>query len=171
MMMHSLASYLLKDAVCESDSMEHAADPNLPLSFHFTSRTDHYSTAAGSFLLMPLPWSAEGKDATAAALLAEPKRTGDLEAASSRARTHAVAHIRLPAGYALQEVPADVHQESPFGSFRMHYEVKGDLLTAARSVDLTALRVPAKDVPQYATFLKAMDDETARQIVLKKQSL
>ena len=167
-MMHSLANYLLKDAVCESDSIEHAADPNLPLLFHFVCHADHYSTSAGSFLLMPLPWSSKGKDTDAAALLAEPKRTSDLEAASSRARSRAIAHIHLPAGYAPQELPTDVHQESPFGSFRMHYEVKGDLLTATRAVDMTALRVPAKDVLQYAAFLKAVSDETARQIVLKK---
>ena len=167
-MMHSLADYLLKDAVCDSDSLDHAADPNLPISFHFTTHTDHYSTSAGSFLLMPLPWSREGKEDSVAALLAEPKRTGDLEAASSRARARAVAHIRLPAGYAPQEMPADVHQETPFGSFRTHYEVKDGVLTATRAEDLTAMRVPAHDVPQYAAFLKAMNDETTREIVLKK---
>ena len=168
-MMHSLADYLLKGAVCESDSLDHADDTNLPLSFHFTTHTDHYSTLAGSFLLMPLPWNGESKESSVAALLAEPKRMGELEAASSRARTRSVACIRLPAGYVPEEVPADVHQETPFGAFRTHYEVKDGLLTATRTAELTALRVSAKDVPQYAAFLKAMNDETARQIVLKKQ--
>jgi transglutaminase-like putative cysteine protease len=167
-MMHSLASFLLKSAVCDTDSLDHAADPNLPLLFHFASHTDHYGTPAGSFLLLPLPWSTEAEESSVAALLSEPARTGDLEAASSRARTRAVAHIRLPAGYAPQELPADVHQETPFGSFQTHFEFKAGLLTATYAEDLTAMRVPARDVPQYAAFLKAINDETARQIVLKK---
>ncbi len=167
-MMHSLADFLLKGAVCDSDSLEHAADPNLPVSFHFTCHTDRYGTSAGSFLLLPLPWNGEDKDSDVSALLAEPHRTGDLEAASSRARERAVAHIRLPAGYVPQELPADAHEETPFGSFQTHYEVKDGVLTATRAEDLTAVRVPARDVPQYAAFLKAMNDETGRQIVLKK---
>ncbi len=167
-MMHSLADFLLKGAVCDNNSLEHAADPNLPVSFHFTCHADHYSTSAGSFLLMPLPWNGEDKDSAVSALLEEPHRSGDLEAASSRARERAVAHIRLPAGYVPQELPADVHQETPFGSFQTHYEVKDGVLTATRAEDLTAVRVPARDVPQYAAFLKAMSDETTREIVLKK---
>ena len=117
---------------------------------------------------MPLPWKSEAKDRLVAALEAEPKRTQDLEASGFRTHTHSSAQIHLPAGYVPQELPADVHQETAFGLLQTHYEMKGDLLTVIRDVALTALRVPAQDVASYALFLKTIDEETTRQIILKK---
>ena len=166
--LHSLGNFLVKGAVFDSISMEHFDESNSPLVLHFTLHRDHNSTAAGLFLLLNLPWNGQTKESLAAALLAEPKHTQGLEVAASRVYTHCVARIHLPAGYAPQELPADVHQQTPFGSLQTHYAVTGDLLTATREVTLTALRVPAQNVSDYAAFLKAIDEETSRQLILKK---
>lgn len=166
--LHSLGNHLVKNAVFQSDSVEHFDEPSLPLVLHFTLRRDHDSISAGSFLLLSLPWNGQTKETLAAALLAEPKHTQDLEVAASRVHTHCAAQIHLPTGYAPQELPADVHQETPFGTLQTHYEIKGDLLTATRDVTLTALRVPAQNISDYAAFLKAIDEETSRQLIFKK---
>ena len=166
--LHSLGDFLVKDAVFESDHMENFDEPDLPLTLHFRLHQDHGSTPAGSFLLLSLPWNSQTKERFASALLAEPKHTRDLEVAASRIHTYCEAQIHLPAGYVPQELPADVHQETPFGSLQTHYMVTGDLLTVTRDVTFTALRVPAQEVLNYVAFLKVFNEETGRQIVLKK---
>ena len=163
----SLAAYLVKNALLDSGSWENRADPDMPLRFQFQYHADHASTTAGNFLLVPLPWASPDREKEAA-LLAKPGRTQDLESANSRSHTYDVLHLTFPAGYAPQELPADIHQETPFGSFKITYKMDGSVLEATRDILLTAMRIHAKDVPQYAAFLLALDQESERQLVLKK---
>jgi len=168
-MMQSLAAYLIKNATFESGGFENLTDLKLPLGLHLQYHVEHFSTPAGSFLLVPLFWNAESQDKTVTALLANSTRTEDLEAANSRGSDHSVVRLTLPAGYVPQEMPADVHQESPFGAYRITYRMDGNVLEATREITSTAMRVAAKDVPKYAAFFQAEDQDSERQIVLKKQ--
>ncbi len=163
----SLAGFLMKNALLESGSWENLSDPDAPLRFHFQYHIDHDSTPAGSFLLVPLSWASPDRG-RAASLLTKTARTQDLETANSRSRVHEVLRLTLPTGYVPQELPAEIHQETPFGSYRVSYQMSGGVLVATRDILLTAMRIPAKDVPQYAAFLAAMDVESQRQFVLKK---
>ena len=58
--------------------------------------------------------------------------------------------------------------ESPWGSYRFTYRLEGSVLHAESEVKLTALRVPASDFPNFIEFLRVMDKETHKQLVLKK---
>ncbi len=92
----------------------------------------------------------------------------DLELANERAASHSVVRLTFPVGYVPQDLPPDIEQKEPFGSFTIRYVLKDGVLEVTRDVDLTALRLPAKEVRQYAAFIKSVNQASDRQIVLKK---
>jgi tetratricopeptide (TPR) repeat protein/transglutaminase-like putative cysteine protease len=164
----SLAGFLMKNGMLDSGSWENLSDPDAPLRFRFQYHIDHDSTSAGSFLLVPLSWASPDRG-KAASLLTKTPRTQDLEAANSRSQMHEVLRLTLPTGYVPQEMPTEVHRETPFGSYKVTYQMSGGIVIATRDMLLTAMRIPAKDVAQYAAFLEALDVESQRQLLLKKQ--
>lgn len=166
--MRGMAGVLIKNAVFDGGGFDNLADPDPPLSLHFQYHVDHFSTPAGKFLLLPLPWNSEGEDKIAAALLADPLRTQDLELANARSDAHSVVRLAFPPGYVPQELPPDVHQQEAFGSFTLAYALKGGALEVTRDLALTALRLPAKDIGRYAAFLQAASQASGRPVVLKK---
>lgn len=162
-----LAQYLIKDAQVDSGSWEQLAMPDSPLRFHFQYHVSHDGTAAGTFLLATLPW-ASVEDSQQVALLQKPGRTEDLDAISSRGHSKDTLLLTLPAGYLPQDLPATIQRQSPFGEYTITYKMQGTTLTATRDILLTATRVDAKDVPDYAAFLMSLVQETERKLVLKK---
>ncbi len=76
--------------------------------------------------------------------------------------------LTFPPGYVPQELPPGVHQEAPFASFALTYRLKDGVLEVTRDLNLTALRLPAKDAGLYAAFLQTVSQASERQIVLKK---
>ena len=88
--------------------------------------------------------------------------------ADERGRYRSVLDLTLPAGYAPQELPTEVHGDTAFGSYRFTYRMDGSTLHAERDLTLTALRVTASSLAQYLSFLQTIEQECQRQLVLKK---
>jgi hypothetical protein len=86
----------------------------------------------------------------------------------SRAFTETV-HIRLPAGFEVDEVPDPVKLDAPFGSYRTTYDVKNGELVFSRTMAVRAGTIPLE---QYATvrgfFAKIRAAEAAPVVLARK---
>ena len=102
-------------------------------------------------------------------LLTDARREQDVETAVMRGHFLSSVRLELPAGYTPQELQPEVHGESPWGSYRITYRMEGSVLRAGSELKLTSLRVAASDFPRYLEFLRAIDKEARKQLVLKKQ--
>ena len=110
------------------------------------------------------------KSGSAERLLEGGQREQDADLAMSRGHFLSSLELELPAGYTPQDLQPEVHAESPWGSYRFTYRLEGNSLHAESDIKLTALRVSAGDFPKFIEFLRAMDQETHKQWVLKKSS-
>ena len=128
---------------------------------------ENFGSTAGNFLLTRLPWQGGG-DGVLPSLWNSPKRAQAIELSSYRGLYLGTARLQMPEGYAPQELPGEIKDETPWGRYRFNYKMENGTLLATREVLLTALRVEASDAPAYSAFLKAIQTESVRQIVLKK---
>jgi cellulose synthase operon protein C len=165
--LRGLGAALLEDARCETSSMQHLADPDRPLSLRFRYAVDRYSSRAGNFLLVRLPWR-YGDLSKFDALAADTARTRDMETSSMRGHFVSSVRLQLPDGFVPQELQPELNAESAWGSYRFTYRLEGNVLHARRELKLTPLRVTAAEFPRFVEFLRAFDSETKRQLVLKQ---
>jgi hypothetical protein len=86
------------------------------------------------------------------------------------ARAYAeTAHIKLPAGFAVDELPSPVKLALPFGSYDMQIEAQGDEIVFTRRLTTEAVTIPAE---QYAAvrgfFEKIMAAEQAPVVLARR---
>jgi tetratricopeptide (TPR) repeat protein len=165
--LRGIASRITENCRYESGSLEHLSDPDQPLTLGIQYHVDRYSSEAGSFLLVRLPWGMRTNSADD--LLTDAKREQDLEAGTMRGDYLSSVQLELPPGYTPQDLQPEAKGESPWGSYRITYRMDGRVLHAESELKLTPLRVAAKDVGSFLEFLRAVDKEAHRQLVLKKQ--
>ncbi|HEX5323939.1 MAG TPA: DUF3857 domain-containing protein, partial [Capsulimonadaceae bacterium] len=165
--LRQIATEFSSTAVYDTGSLGGLDDPDSPFTMQIQYHIDHFGAVAGGFLLAKLPWAHDDESALEAAL-ADPKRSQDVEVAEARGDYVTTLDLTMPAGYTPQDLQPDVSQDSPWGSFHMTYSVQGNVLHAVREYKLTALRVPLADVPKFLAFIKALNDETNKQVVYKK---
>jgi tetratricopeptide (TPR) repeat protein len=165
--LRAMATALLADTRCESSSVEQLENPDEPLRLSFAYRADRYSSTAGNFLLVRLPWLSSSA-ATVDRLLAGGPRQQDVELGMSRGRLTGSVRLTLPDGYVPQDLQPEVAQESPWGVYRYRYRVEGNVLHAEREFTLTPLRVGASEFAKLAEFLRGAEEEARKQVVLRK---
>jgi hypothetical protein len=158
---------LVENSRYESGAMEHLDDPNHPIEMRFKYQVERFSSTAGSFVLARLPWGLGHTSATEA-LLAGSARTQELEVAALRGHRVSTVDLELPAGYLPQDLLPEVKAETPWGSYRFTYTMEGSVLRSHADVKFTAFRVPAQDITRFVEFIKAVEQETKKQIVFKK---
>jgi tetratricopeptide (TPR) repeat protein/transglutaminase-like putative cysteine protease len=167
--LRSMTSGMGKGSEYESGNIENIGDPEKPIIIRLKYHTDDYASPAGSFLLFKLPWSAPYDDDTLSALQATPERSYDVELADQRGRHTSLVRIELPAGYVPQDLSPEVKIESPYGAFTFTYKMDGGVLDAQLDGTLTSFRIDAKEAGKYVDFLKSLQKEAEKQIVLKRQ--
>jgi tetratricopeptide (TPR) repeat protein/transglutaminase-like putative cysteine protease len=69
----------------------------------------------------------------------------------------------LPPGWKVEEVPAPVTIDSPFGRFTVRYQTAGGL-TAEGEIAFKAARVKAADYPAFRAFVAEVDRAMSRQV-------
>jgi hypothetical protein len=165
--LRGVASQITENCRYDSGSMSHLSDPDQPLVLGIKYHVDRYSSEAGNFLLVRLPWGLKMGDAES--LLADTQRVHDVETALMRGDFLSSVRLELPAGYTPQDLQPELHGDSPWGSYRITYRMEGKVLHADSELKLTSLRVPANEFPQYLEFLRAIDKDAREQLVLKKE--
>ena len=102
-------------------------------------------------------------------LLTDAQRQQDVETTGLRGDYESSIQLALPAGYTPQDLQPEAHGESPWGSYRITYRMEGNTLHAESELKVTALRIAAKEFPQFLEFLHGVDKGARQQLVLKKQ--
>ncbi len=77
--------------------------------------------------------------------------------------------IKLPVGYALDEIPEPVQIELPFASYRSSVAAKGDVLHFEREYVVKRVEVPAAQAAEFRKLEDAIVTDEKGMAVLKKQ--
>ncbi len=100
-------------------------------------------------------------------LLTEPERK--LPIVLQAGAYEETAHIKLPAGYAVDELPTPAKLSTPFGSYELRVEAPGDEVVLTRRLSTQAVTLP---VEQYAAvrgfYAQIMAAEQAPVVLAKK---
>jgi hypothetical protein len=158
---------IVENARYQSGTMAHLTDPERPMLLSFKYEADRFSTTAGNFLLVRLPWgqtSSGGIDS----LGPSGERTQDVEVSVLRGHYFSSVKLELPQGYTVQDLQPVTRRESRWGWYQTTYRMEGNTLHAERELKMTAFRVPSAEFAEFAEFLRALEQETSKQLVLKK---
>ena len=78
-------------------------------------------------------------------------------------------NVKLPAGFAVDEVPDAVKLETPFGSYVTSYEVKNNQLIFKRQLSLQATTIAPADYEKVRKFFESIHAAENAPVVLAKQ--
>lgn len=77
--------------------------------------------------------------------------------------------IKIPKGWKVQSVPENQEIESPLGSFKLTYELQGDVIRVTHSTELRVRRVPTSEYGKYREFCTSVDQWEEKDVVLVKE--
>jgi transglutaminase-like putative cysteine protease len=77
--------------------------------------------------------------------------------------------VKLPAGYKVDEKPADANLEAPFGKYRAVYSVAEGELRLTRSIEVRAVTVPASEYGKLRDFYRSIQEAEGEPVVLVRQ--
>jgi len=164
--LRALAGQYLKSVVYDSGAIDALADIDQPLNVRLNFHADDFLTPAGDYLFVQ---HLTPPDARTETLLQDPKRTQDLEMPSAYGLKRSITRVTLPAGYRPDGLKPTVELTTPWSTFRATAHLDGATLTLDRTIATPLLRIPRADFPQYREFIRAMEAELKRSLVLKKE--
>ncbi len=77
--------------------------------------------------------------------------------------------VKLPAGFAVDELPDEIKLEAPFGSYKTSYEVKGDELLFKRVLAQRAGTIPVAQYQAVRTFFEKIRAAEQAPVVLARK--
>jgi hypothetical protein len=86
----------------------------------------------------------------------------------ARAFTETV-QVKLPAGFAVDELPDPVKLDAPFGTYKTSYEVKNGELLFTRSLALRAVTIPADQYQTVRSFFEKIRAAEQAPVVLARK--
>jgi hypothetical protein len=146
-----------------SQSVEHVRDLNQQLSLKYEVTASSYAKAAGSLLLL------------------RPRVVGtDVEQLNDKPRKYPIQFdalgdwkddfdVRIPAGYAIDEVPDPVNVDVGFASYRSEVKIDGSTLHYSREYVLKKLDLDPDQYSALKKFEAEVNTDENRSAVLKKQ--
>ena len=76
--------------------------------------------------------------------------------------------VRLPEGYRLSTMPADVDMQTRFGRFTRRGTVKGDRVGIEQTLQVDAWQVAVSDYPAWRRFCMAVDEKLGEKVRITK---
>lgn len=146
-----------------SQSVQHIRDLNQQFSLQYEVTASSYGKSTGTLLLL------------------RPRVVGsDVEALNDKPRMYPIQFdslgdwrdnfdVRIPAGYAIDEVPDPVNMDVGFASYRSEVKVDGDTLHYSREYVLKKLGLDADQYAALKKFEAEVNTDENRSAVLKKQ--
>ena len=77
--------------------------------------------------------------------------------------------VKLPEGFAVDELPEAVNLQAAFGRYTTRYEVKGDVLHFTRTLLLRGATIPAAEYEGVRNFFAAIRVAEQSPVVLAKR--
>jgi hypothetical protein len=103
-----------------------------------------------------------------AQLASEPDRKAPLVLGVPHGDRHTVRY-RLPGGWQVAELPADVSLETGFGAFSMQWRREGDQVVVARSFELQRPRIDPAEYDAFRDFVLAVKSADGRLVLLREE--
>jgi transglutaminase-like putative cysteine protease len=141
---------------------DHAADGRFTLDVEFTAQT--YGQLMQDRLLIFKPAIVSRREALS--LTAADRKHPIVLRANAYSET---VKVRLPAGFAVDEVPDSVKLETEFGSYVTSYEVKNEELVFKRQLSLKASTIPVAQYGVVRKFYEAIRAADNAPVVLAKK--
>ncbi|HEY1088238.1 MAG TPA: transglutaminase domain-containing protein, partial [Archangium sp.] len=140
-------------------------DLEAPLTVKYAVSMPRYAEA-GPGMLRFFPFGAGRQFTNALAPLTE--RTSDLVFQGVWSNDLETTYT-LPANWTVNELPADVLEESPFGALRITASrLEGNKLRLTGRMTLSRARITAKEYPQFRAWLMKVDQAFGRKIVAQQ---
>jgi Domain of Unknown Function with PDB structure (DUF3857)/Transglutaminase-like superfamily len=76
--------------------------------------------------------------------------------------------ITLPTGYVVDELPAPVKVDCPYGSYQSHVEVKGNTLVYKRTYEINDIQVPAAKLAEARQFFEEIAGDENSSAILRR---
>ena len=77
--------------------------------------------------------------------------------------------LRIPQGYAVESVPADVRIDQVWGTFESRIRQEDGCIIITQSVQMKACREAPDRYPEYREFVRALNKAYSASLVLRKQ--
>jgi hypothetical protein len=78
-------------------------------------------------------------------------------------------HLKLPAGFDVDELPDPLKIDAPFGSYKTTYELKNDELIFTRALALHAITIPAAQYQSIRSFFERIRAAEQSPVVLARK--
>ena len=155
------------------DISHNFAKPDETLKIDFAFANEKYAMPENDTFSFALPWPELASISKPILKGAAQERAQGCEVAALRGLGLDTLKLKLPLGFRPQELPEEIKDNSAFGRYRFTYKIEDDknggtMLIVSREVLLSPLRVSVEDAPSYIAFCKAIANESARKIILKK---
>ncbi len=136
---------------------------NQPFQYTFSFTADNYAKTAGSLLLVRPrvmgTWSSDILEKK------EPRKYAvEFHGPWKNEDTY---EITLPAGYVADELPPPVDSEYSFASYHSKTEVKGNMMTYKRTMEIKQLTVPVEKLAELKAFYRTIAGDERNTAVLK----
>ena len=148
--------------VSKVDAVDESNEGKFALKVEFT--VDQYGQLMQDRLLVFKPAIVSRREALT---LTEPTRQHPI-VLKPRAFSETV-KVKLPAGFAVDEMPDPVKLEAPFGTYQTTYEVKNDELVFTRSLAQKATTIPADQYAKVRTFFERIRAAEQAPVVLARK--
>jgi Domain of Unknown Function with PDB structure (DUF3857) len=146
-----------------AEKIENARDLNAQLIMRYEVSAPGYAKSAGSLLLVRP--RILGSDVTP---LADGARKYPIEFAGT-GEWRDTFDVKLPAGYAIDEVPDPVHLDTGFASYQSEVKVDGNVLHYSREYVVKKVSLDADQYAELQKFEGQINADENRSAVLKKQ--
>jgi hypothetical protein len=163
--LRNLVASMVPNSQMSEGTVAPLGETERPVRVNLRYEAAGYATCGAGTLTLRLPWGGSGTNE--APLPGGPGHEG-AEVSSLRGHYTSSIRLTLPEGFRPRNLEPEVTGQSPFGHYKLTYRLENETLVATREFTMDRLRVPAEDLPQFARFLHALDQETHRAIVLEK---
>jgi hypothetical protein len=137
-----------------------------PFEWHYTLQSDDYAKPAGDLLLVRP--RVIGSKARGILETKEPRRHS-IEFKGLRHDSDTF-EIRVPPGYALDELPPSVDVDDGFAAYHSKTEFSGGSLHYTRTFEIRELSVPVGKAEQLKKLYRIIEDDERNSAVLKRAS-
>jgi Domain of Unknown Function with PDB structure (DUF3857)/Transglutaminase-like superfamily len=164
--LESFLGTFIGSIVLQSSHVENLENHDRSLVVQYSFEAPGYAKAAGDLLLIR-PRVLGGKSEDLFDSRSGVQRKYPVEFSSTSVQSDRV-EIALPAGYAVDEIPAPLDLNTSFGEYHSRCEVKGTVLSYTRSYQINALRVPAEQWGEVIAFSRRIAANERKNAVLKQ---
>jgi hypothetical protein len=162
----SLLAKVVPGGVLKTAGLGNLDDSSTDLIVRYTFETEGYSKAAGNLLLFQPPALNQQADAFLHGN-SDTRRQYPVEFASLFTQSDIV-ELKIPTGYTVDEVPAQLEINTSFAKYQRKWEVAGALLRCVRKYEIDTIRIPAEQWDEARRFSMAVAADGQNSAVLKK---